>query len=181
MLCAALPIQGVRAPSSQRSPAVRLQRHSLSDGRNLAQRSCGSRRFQYLDHSAKVRSPFDRLVSTNSSASASSGGFFDNKLPAGYEGTANQDSTPSGPAQDQPVQEKPTQEKPASRLKLLLTPLSDPVANSRLLALCFAQTLCSVATLIHDTYLPVYLQDVLGMSNQKVSTLTSQTCGILHK
>ena len=28
--------------------------------------------------------------------------------------------------------------------------------------------LCSVATLIHDTYLPVYLQDQLGMSNSKV-------------
>ncbi|KAK9866106.1 hypothetical protein WJX84_003968 [Apatococcus fuscideae] len=55
--------------------------------------------------------------------------------------------------------------------RALLTPLSDPVANKRLLALFFAQTLCSVATLIHDTYLPVYLQDVLGMSNQKIGNL----------
>ena len=31
-----------------------------------------------------------------------------------------------------------------------------------------AQALCSVATLIHDTYLPIYLQDVLGLSNTKV-------------
>lgn len=36
-------------------------------------------------------------------------------------------------------------------LKDLATPFSDPVANSRLVALCVAQMLCSVATLIHDT------------------------------
>jgi hypothetical protein len=29
--------------------------------------------------------------------------------------------------------------------------------------------LSSIATLIHDTYLPVYLQDVLGLSNTRVS------------
>jgi hypothetical protein len=28
--------------------------------------------------------------------------------------------------------------------------------------------LSSIATLIHDTYLPVYLQDVLGLSNTRV-------------
>lgn len=28
--------------------------------------------------------------------------------------------------------------------------------------------LCSVATLIHDTYLPVYLSEVLHLSNSKV-------------
>ncbi len=28
--------------------------------------------------------------------------------------------------------------------------------------------LSSIATLIHDTYLPLYLQDVLGLSNTKV-------------
>lgn len=33
-----------------------------------------------------------------------------------------------------------------------------------------AQALCSVATLIHDTYLPIYLQDVLGLSNTKACT-----------
>lgn len=42
--------------------------------------------------------------------------------------------------------------------------------NNKLLALCGAGMLSSVATLIHDTYLPLYLQDVLGMSNQKVGT-----------
>lgn len=31
--------------------------------------------------------------------------------------------------------------------------------------------LCSVATLIHDTYLPVYLSDVLHLSNQKIGNL----------
>jgi hypothetical protein len=36
-------------------------------------------------------------------------------------------------------------------LKQLATPFSDPLANSRLVALCVAQMLCSVATLIHDT------------------------------
>jgi hypothetical protein len=46
----------------------------------------------------------------------------------------------------------------------LLHPFSDKAINSKLLALCVAQALCSVATLIHDTYLPIYLQDVLGES-----------------
>jgi hypothetical protein len=55
------------------------------------------------------------------------------------------------------------------RVKQLFTPFSDPAANSKLLALCTAQALCSVATLIHDTYLPVYLSDVLHLSNSSVS------------
>lgn len=53
----------------------------------------------------------------------------------------------------------------------MITPFSDPAANSRLLALCTAQMLCSVATLIHDTYLPVYLSDVLHLSNSKIGNL----------
>lgn len=48
--------------------------------------------------------------------------------------------------------------------------LQDPACNSKLLALCGAGMLSSIATLIHDTYLPVYLQDVLGLSNTRVST-----------
>lgn len=52
--------------------------------------------------------------------------------------------------------------------KSLITPFSNKEVNNRLLVLCIAQALCSVATLIHDTYLPVYLQDVLGLSNTKV-------------
>ena len=111
------------------------------------------------DHNVK-KSPRSRTARASTTPSASSGGFFDNKLPP-------QPAEPAKPAEP----EKPA--KPAGRLQALLTPLSDPVANKRLLALFFAQTLCSVATLIHDTYLPVYLQDVLGMSNQKVPKLTS--------
>ena len=57
----------------------------------------------------------------------------------------------------------------AQAFKTLITPFSNKEVNNRLLALCIAQALCSVATLIHDTYLPIYLQDVLGLSNTKVS------------
>ena len=57
------------------------------------------------------------------------------------------------------------------QLRQMVTPFSDPVSNSRLLALCTAQMLCSVATLIHDTYLPVYLSDVLHLSNSKIGNL----------
>ena len=59
-------------------------------------------------------------------------------------------------------------EKQKENVNTLLTPFSDKAINAKLLALCFAQALCSVATLIHDTYLPIYLQDVLGLSNTKV-------------
>lgn len=55
-----------------------------------------------------------------------------------------------------------------SKFKQLITPFSDPQANSKMLALATSQMLCSVATLIHDTYLPVYLSDVLHLSNSKV-------------
>ncbi|CAL5224326.1 g6995 [Coccomyxa viridis] len=53
----------------------------------------------------------------------------------------------------------------------LLHPFSDKAINAKLLSLCLAQALCSVATLIHDTYLPIYLQDVLGLSNSKIGNL----------
>ncbi len=61
----------------------------------------------------------------------------------------------------------PSEAKP-SALKALLTPFSDSAANAKLLALCGAGALSSVATLIHDTYLPIYLSEVLGLSNTKV-------------
>lgn len=48
---------------------------------------------------------------------------------------------------------------------------SDPKCNSKLLALAIGQMLCSVATLIHDSYLPVYVQDELGLSNTKVRSI----------
>ena len=62
-----------------------------------------------------------------------------------------------------------SEQKP-SALKALLTPFSDSAANAKLLALCGAGALSSVATLIHDTYLPIYLSEVLGLSNTKVRT-----------
>lgn len=58
-----------------------------------------------------------------------------------------------------------------SKLKALITPFNDPKANAKMLSLATAQMLCSVATLIHDTYLPVYMSDVLGMSNSKIGNL----------
>ncbi len=63
-------------------------------------------------------------------------------------------------------------------LKSLLTPFSDPAVNARLVSLCVASALCSVATLIHDTYLPIYLSEQLGLSNTKVSR---QTQGLVLK
>lgn len=44
----------------------------------------------------------------------------------------------------------------------------DPACNRKLLALAIGQLLCSVATLIHDSYLPVYVQDELGLSNTQI-------------
>ena len=58
-----------------------------------------------------------------------------------------------------------------NKLKALVTPFNDPQANKKMLSLATAQMLCSVATLIHDTYLPVYMSDVLGMSNSKIGNL----------
>lgn len=115
------------------------------------------------DQDVKAGKPSRRTAGLSTSATASSGGFFDNRIPPPPE-----DPAAEKPAA-QPADTEAKAKKSAGRLQQLLQPLSDPVANKRLLALCFAQTLCSVATLIHDTYLPVYLQDVLGMSNQKVS------------
>ena len=66
------------------------------------------------------------------------------------------------------AQEGEPAEPPKSRLRQMLSPFKEASANRRLLALCSAQALCSVATLIHDTYLPLYLQDVLGLSNTRV-------------
>ena len=62
---------------------------------------------------------------------------------------------------------------PVAKFKALLSPFSEPSTNKKLLALCGAQALSSVATLIHDTYLPLYLSEELKLSNTKVSCLTS--------
>ena len=61
--------------------------------------------------------------------------------------------------------------KQRASFKSLVTPFSDPAVNAKLVSLCFASALCSVATLIHDTYLPIYLSEQLGLSNTKVRLL----------
>lgn len=52
-----------------------------------------------------------------------------------------------------------------SRVKDVFCPFQDPSANARFLALALGGMLCSVATLIHDSYLPIFMRDELGMSN----------------
>eukprot|EP00210_Caulerpa_lentillifera_P003227 g3082.t1 len=51
------------------------------------------------------------------------------------------------------------------------TVFTDPVCNRKLFALAAGQMLCSIATLIHDTYLPVYMQDVLQLTNTKIGAV----------
>ncbi|KAL4428062.1 hypothetical protein ABPG75_002151 [Micractinium tetrahymenae] len=53
----------------------------------------------------------------------------------------------------------------------MLAPLSDRGANKKLLAISTAQCLSSIATLLHDTYLPLFMSEVLGMSNTKMGNL----------
>ena len=64
----------------------------------------------------------------------------------------------------------------------LLCVYSDPASNSKLLVLVIGQALCSVATLIHDSYLPIYAQDVLGLSNTSVSACihSREVCSSMH-
>lgn len=57
---------------------------------------------------------------------------------------------------------------PADHLVSVFKVFSDPKCNKKFLALAIGQMLCSVATLMHDSYLPVYVQDELGLSNTKV-------------
>jgi Na+/melibiose symporter-like transporter len=55
-----------------------------------------------------------------------------------------------------------------------LTPLkafNDPNCNAKLYALATGQMLCSIATLIHDSYLPLYMKDELGLSNIKIGAV----------
>jgi hypothetical protein len=47
----------------------------------------------------------------------------------------------------------------------LLHPFHDRNANSRFLALALGGMLCSIATLIHDSFLGVFMRDQLGMTN----------------
>ena len=80
----------------------------------------------------------------------------------------------AGAAQPSLPDETPKAESgPVAKFKALLSPFSEPSTNKKLLALCGAQALSSVATLIHDTYLPLYLSEELKLSNTKVSFLFS--------
>jgi len=80
----------------------------------------------------------------------------------------------AGAAQPSLPDETPKAESgPVAKFKALLSPFSEPSTNKKLLALCGAQALSSVATLIHDTYLPLYLSEELKLSNTKVSCLAS--------
>ena len=75
----------------------------------------------------------------------------------------------AGTAQPASPDEAPKSESPVAKFKALLSPFSEPSTNKKLLALCGAQALSSVATLIHDTYLPLYLSEELKLSNTKAS------------
>jgi len=54
---------------------------------------------------------------------------------------------------------------PLAAVRDLFCPFSDPKANARFLAITLGGMLCSIATLIHDSYLPVFMRDELGLSN----------------
>uniref|UniRef100_A0A7S0YI33 Major facilitator superfamily (MFS) profile domain-containing protein n=1 Tax=Polytomella parva TaxID=51329 RepID=A0A7S0YI33_9CHLO len=49
--------------------------------------------------------------------------------------------------------------------------LSDPANNSKVISLAVGQMLCSIATLIHDSYLPVYVHDELGLSTTNIGAI----------
>jgi hypothetical protein len=52
-----------------------------------------------------------------------------------------------------------------------LKAFNDPKSNLKLYALATGQMLCSIGTLIHDSYLPLYMKDVLGLSNMKIGAV----------
>ena len=59
-------------------------------------------------------------------------------------------------------------------MKVMCTSLkafNDTNSNNKLYALATGQMLCSVGTLIHDSYLPLYMRDVLGLSNMKIGAV----------
>ena len=62
-------------------------------------------------------------------------------------------------------------------VKELFAPFHDRRANARFLALALGGLLCSVATLIHDSYLPIFMRNELGMTNtvRESSTTCMQT------
>jgi hypothetical protein len=72
----------------------------------------------------------------------------------------------ASPAPEEPI--KPESSGVVPKIMDVFKVFSDPACNKKLLALAIGQMLCSVATLMHDSYLPVYVQDELGLSNTKV-------------
>eukprot|EP01024_Parvocaulis_polyphysoides_P018035 TRINITY_DN1795_c1_g1_i2.p1 TRINITY_DN1795_c1_g1~~TRINITY_DN1795_c1_g1_i2.p1 ORF type:complete len:530 (-),score=60.01 TRINITY_DN1795_c1_g1_i2:501-2090(-) len=54
------------------------------------------------------------------------------------------------------------------KISHVFQPLSDPDSNRKVVALAVGGMLCSVATLIHDCYLPIYMKDVLQLNNTKI-------------
>jgi len=48
---------------------------------------------------------------------------------------------------------------------------NDTNSNNKLYALATGQMLCSIGTLMHDSYLPLYMRDVLGLSNMKIGVV----------
>lgn len=87
----------------------------------------------------------------------------------------------AGAAQPSVPDETPSSDSgPVAKFKALLSPFSEPSTNKKLLALCGAQALSSVATLIHDTYLPLYLSEELKLSNTKVRWHQQSTLSLQH-
>ncbi|GIL69179.1 hypothetical protein Vretimale_12677 [Volvox reticuliferus] len=60
---------------------------------------------------------------------------------------------------------------PVGRFLSIFNVFSDERCNSKLLALAIGQMLCSIATLIHDSYLPIYVHEELGLSTTKIGAV----------
>ena len=80
-----------------------------------------------------------------------------------FQLTTPECSAVSSTAEGQPADDA----RPAfiSKIRDFFCPFHDGSANSRFMALALGGMLCSIATLIHDSYLPVFMRDELGMSN----------------
>ncbi|GLI66744.1 hypothetical protein VaNZ11_010693 [Volvox africanus] len=61
--------------------------------------------------------------------------------------------------------------RPLDRFLSIFNVFSDERCNSKLLALAIGQMLCSIATLIHDSYLPIYVHEELGLSTTKIGAV----------
>lgn len=54
---------------------------------------------------------------------------------------------------------------------LNLRAFTDNNCNLKLYALATGQMLCSIGTMIHDSYLPLYMKDTLGLSSMKIGAV----------